>query len=144
MNRNTRFAICSVTLAGFLTIASAYAQDKPEVQAQKGAESWLALVDSGKYAESWDEASTLFKGQVTKEKWVEMLKPVRDPLGKVQSRKLSSAEYKKDPPNAPAGEYVTIQFAASFENLKSATETVALALDKDGRWRVAGYFIKPA
>jgi hypothetical protein len=53
------------------------------------------------------------------------LKSVRSPLGKVLSRKLKSATYMKDPPNAPAGDYVIIQYDTSFENKKDAVETVA-------------------
>jgi hypothetical protein len=45
-------------------------------------------------------------------------------------------------PGAPDGEYVVIQFATSFENKKSAIETVTPMLDSDGEWRVSGYFIK--
>jgi hypothetical protein len=48
--------ICSVTQG----------QQKPEELAQRSADAWLALVDSGKYAESWQEASQLFKAAVTK------------------------------------------------------------------------------
>jgi hypothetical protein len=43
---------------------------KPEDAAQKAAEAWLALVDAGKYGESWEEAATYFKGAVTKDQWV--------------------------------------------------------------------------
>jgi hypothetical protein len=35
-----------------------------------------------------------------------------------------------------------IQFDTSFKNKKSAIETVTAMLDKDGKWRVSGYFIK--
>jgi hypothetical protein len=42
----------------------------------------------------------------------------------------------------PDGEYVVIQFETSFENKKSAIETVTPMLDQDGKWRVSGYFIK--
>jgi hypothetical protein len=44
--------------------------------------------------------------------------------------------------SAPDGEYVVIQFEASFENKKSAIETVTPMLDKDGNWRVSGYYVK--
>jgi ribosomal protein S17E len=37
---------------------------------------------------------------------------------------------------------VVIQFDASFENKKSAIETVTPMLDKDGKWRVAGYYVE--
>jgi hypothetical protein len=124
--------------------ATTHAEQKPEDLAQKSAEAWLALTDSGKYAESWDQASSFFQSQVTKEKWVDMLQSKRDPLGALQSRKLGSASYKKNPPNLPEGEYVKLTYDASFEKLPSATETVAMILDKDGKWRATGYFIKPA
>jgi len=115
---------------------------KPEDLAQTSAQSWLALTDSGKYAESWQEASTAFKAAVTQTKWVDMVTPVRNPLGKLLSRKLKSATYMKNPPGAPDGEYVTIQYDTSFENKKEAIETVTPMLDKDGKWRVSGYYIK--
>jgi hypothetical protein len=34
------------------------------------------------------------------------------------------------------------QFETSFENKKSAVETVIPMMDGDGRWRVSSYFIK--
>ncbi len=118
------------------------AQQKPEDLAQKTAESWLALVDSGKYAESWDEAAQLFKAAVTKEQWLNALRGSRDPLGKMTARKLKSATYTKSLPGAPDGEYVVMQYESSYENKKSAVETITPMLDKDGKWRVSGYFIK--
>jgi len=122
--------------------ASTQAQQKPEDLAQKSAEAWLALTDSGKYAESWDEASQLFKNSVSQERWSGMVKAARGPLGKVQSRKLKSATYTKTLPGAPDGEYVVIQYDTSFANKASAVETITPLLDKDGKWRVSGYFIK--
>ena len=45
-------------------------------------------------------------------------------------------------PGAPDGEYVVIQYATTFENKKSAIETITPMLDGDGKWRVSGYYIK--
>jgi len=115
---------------------------KPEDLAQASAQAWLALTDAGKYAESWQEASTVFKAAVTQTKCVDMITPARTPLGKVLSRKLKSVTYMKDPPEAPAGEYVMIRYDTSFENKKEAVETITPMLDKDGKWRVSGYYIK--
>ena len=119
-----------------------HAQQKPEDLAQKSAEAWLALADAGKYAETWDEAAQLFKGAVTKDTWIVAVKGVRTPLGAVQSRKLKTATYTKTLPGAPDGEYVVIQYDTSFANKKSAVETITPMLDKDGKWRVSGYFVK--
>lgn len=115
---------------------------KPEDLAQTSAQAWLALTDSGKYPESWQEGSAYFKSAVSQAKWVEMVTPVRNPLGKVLSRKLKSATYTKTLPGAPDGEYVVLQYDTSFENKKEAVETIVPMLDKDAKWRVSGYFIK--
>ncbi len=132
-----------ILFALLLTICSALqAQQKPEQLAQQSSDAWLTLVDSGKYADSWQEASQLFKAAVTKEQWQGALQGVRGPLGKLLARKLKSATYTKSLPGAPDGEYVVIQYDTSFENKQSAVETITPMLDKDGKWRVSGYFIK--
>jgi hypothetical protein len=46
--------------------SSVQAQQKPEQLARQSADAWLALVDAGKYDESWEEAAQLFKAAVTK------------------------------------------------------------------------------
>lgn len=111
-------------------------------QAQIAAISWLALTDASKYGPSWDEAASLFKGAVTKANWENALKGVRTPLGSVKSRKLHAATFTRTIPGAPDGEYVTIQFDTQFENKAAAVETVTPMHEKDGSWRVSGYFIK--
>ena len=104
---------------------------------------WIYLVAGGKYSDScWKEATGYFKGAVKEERWQETAEGVRKPLGKVISRQVKSKSYHTSLPGAPDGEYVVIQFETSFENKKSAIETVTPMMDKDGKWRVSGYFIK--
>jgi hypothetical protein len=119
------------------------AQSESTAEAQKAAQSWLALVDDGKYGESWDEAASYFKAQLPKEKWEGMLNQVRAPLGKTQSRKLKGAKFTTALPRAPKGEYVVIQYEASFENAPSTVETITPMKQEDGSWRVSGYLIRP-
>ncbi len=118
------------------------ADETAEKEAVKASESWLSLVDEGKYSESWEEASQYFKVAVSKKQWRASLIAVRTPLGKVISRKLKSQQYSRSLPDAPDGEYVVIQYNTSFENKRSAVETITPMLDKDGIWRVSGYYIK--
>ena len=140
---NSSFYLALMVLTMLSAACSvASAQQKPEQLAQGSAESWLALVDFAKYADSWQEASSLFQAHVSKEQWQSMVQPVRDPLGKLLSRKLKSAQYTKTLPGAPDGNYVVIQYDSSFEHKQSAIETITPMLDKDGKWRVSGYFIK--
>ena len=42
-----------------------------------------------------------------------------------------------------AGDYVILRYDTSFENLKTATETVVPMKEKDGAWRVSGYLVRP-
>jgi hypothetical protein len=122
--------------------AGAQAQQKPEQLAQQSSDAWLALVDSGKYPDSWQEAAQLFRAAVTKEQWQSSMRASREPLGKMLSRKVTSATYSKTLPGAPDGEYVVIRYDSRFEHKQSAVETVTPMLDKDGKWRVSGYYIK--
>lgn len=131
-----------LALTAWPQTATSQATQRPEELAQKSAEAWLALTDGGKYSESWDEAAQYFKNAVTKERWLEAMRTTRAPLGNVQTRKLQSATYTRTLPGAPDGEYVVIKYDTSFERKKSAVETITPMLDKDGKWRVSGYFIK--
>lgn len=117
-------------------------ESEKEKAAVAGAEKWLSIVDEGKYGESWKEAAEYFRNAVKQEQWEQAIQAVRKPLGKLVSRKVKSTSYKTSLPGAPDGQYVVIEFETSFENKKSAIETVTPMMDKDGKWRVSGYFIK--
>ena len=86
----TLFALICVLLA-FAGVA--YPADEKEKAATDATTQWLALVDSGQYAESWFQASSFFRGATSKEQWKNALDAARAPLGKVESRQLKSATY---------------------------------------------------
>ena len=129
-----RKIVCFVAIGLILcsTTVMAARSDR-EKAAIASAEKWLKIVDKGKYSESWEESSEYFKQAV---------QAVREPLGKLISRKVKRAIYTTSLPGAPDGQYVVIQFSTSFENKKSGIETVTPRMDKDGMWRVSGYYIK--
>lgn len=110
--------------------------------AEDAARAWLALVDGGRYAESWADTAQLFQRAVPKEQWAQQAAAVRDPLGKLVKRELRSATPRSSLPGAPDGAYVVLQFETTFEHKQAAVETVTPARDPDGRWRVSGYFIR--
>ncbi|HNQ84930.1 MAG TPA: DUF4019 domain-containing protein [Deltaproteobacteria bacterium] len=112
-----------------------------EGKAVEAALQWLALVDKGDYAGSLKESADYFKGAIREEQWKQAMEGVRGPLGKALGRTLKTAEHRTSLPGAPDGDYVVIQFETSFENKGSAVETVTSMLEKDGTWRVAGYYI---
>jgi Protein of unknown function (DUF4019) len=118
------------------------AQPASNPAADKAAENWLALVDGGRYTESWKQAASLFREKVTAPQWEAAVRSAREPLGKLGTRNLVSAQFSRTLPGAPDGEYVVIRYETSFEHKKTAVETVTPMKDRDGTWRVAGYFIQ--
>ena len=127
----------------FLLGLTAHAADNTATnKAQDAAKTWLALVDAEKYGQSWDEAALLFRSAVMKVDWERVVRATRSSLGTLKSRTIKSATFTRSLPGAPDGEYVVIQFDAQFEHKASAVETVTPMRDRDGTWRVAGYYIK--
>ena len=110
--------------------------------AQKAATEWLVLIDAGRYGESWTAAASAFRQAVTQDKWQEAAKAARTLVGPLKSRALKQATPAKNPPGAPAGDYIVFQYASSFENNAAATETVSTVLYTDGTWRVVGYVVR--
>lgn len=110
----------------------------PAIQA---ANAWLALIDGQRYGESWEQSSQLFQDATPRLKWETTAQSVRGPLGAVQARKMHSATYTRTLPGAPPGEYVVIRYETHFVNRPFSTETVTPSREKDGTWKVSGYFI---
>ena len=135
------FTITCVSLI-FLNWLPAFANDAAEKRALKASDEWLKLSDSGRYSESWETAAEFFRNAISREQWNASLSAVRKPLGKVIKRTVKSKQYATSLPGAPDGEYVVIQYETSFEKKKSSIETVTPMLEKDGKWRVSGYYIK--
>ena len=134
--------ICLLIVFTASSSALAAIRLSPEDLAKVAVSEWLPSVDYGRYAESWERASSAFQTAVSKEEWEKMLHVSRDPLGKALSRTLKSATYTKTLPGAPDGEYVIVQYYTTFEHKKSAVETITPTLDKDDKWRVSGYYIR--
>ena len=124
-----------------LTVSAVAGSPEKENDAVISTEKWLGMVDAEKYSESWKEAAELFRNAVKQEQWKQSLQAARKPLGKLITRKIKTKTYKTSLPGAPDGEYVVIQFESSLEKKKSAVETVTPMLEKDGKWRVSGYYI---
>lgn len=136
--------IMRILAAAFVALAafSAAATDSDaSAQAQIAAQSWLRLTDSGQYGESWGDAASVFKAAITEPDWAKAVSNVRAPLGAVKTRQLKSATFARSLPGAPEGEYVVIRYETEFANKSGAIETVTPMRDKDGAWRVSGYYV---
>ena len=137
---NTRSIISLVILLGLVcNIGLVHAEDAPEKIAQKAAETWMPLWDSGKYDESYEQLAEHTKQMIPKRQWFVYWTAVRKPLGKLRSRKLVKAEYIKSLPGVPDQEGSTLRYESSFENQASVIETFGMMREKNGAWRVANY-----
>ena len=126
------------------TAAEAEALDEQAAVAKAvaTAEAWLALLDAESYETTWEEAASIFKNAVPKEEWIRSVKAVMEPLGPVEERTLEQSRYTTELRGAPDGQYVVLVYRTRFAYKKESLETVTPMLDKDGTWRVSGYYIK--
>jgi hypothetical protein len=125
--------------------ALAHAQEDTVRDASEAAERWLAEVDKGDIAASYDHLAIASKQMVTREQWSMSVKAARAPYGRVESRRMAAAFPTRHLPGAPEGDYVVIQYSTFFDKLADnvkVIETVIPMRDKDGFWRVSGYFVK--
>jgi hypothetical protein len=119
---------------------SAMAADESK-EAADAATNWVALIDAGRYQQSWQQAGELFRERVTQTQWASEAKSAREPFGSLQSRTMSAVRFASSLPGVPDGRYAIVQFHSQFAHKASAVETVTLMME-DGTWKAAGYFIK--
>jgi DNA-binding CsgD family transcriptional regulator len=102
----------------------------------RSARDWLAIVDAGRWAESWRATGDSFRSMNTVEAWTQASQQGRVPLGAMVSRADLSRESVPAPPHG----LEMVKFRTSFANRAGATET--LTLIREGQaWRVVGYWI---
>lgn len=136
-------------LASMLVLAAAcaapiaHAQQPDAVRdAVAAADRWLVPADAGDGFATWDQAASAFQAAVSRADWTAALRQVRQPLGAVASRRMVSSEFKRSLPGAPDGEYVVVRYDTQFEHKAHAVETVVPMRERDGSWKVSGYFVK--
>ncbi|PYO27532.1 MAG: hypothetical protein DMD73_08930 [Gemmatimonadetes bacterium] len=110
--------------------------------ADTAAHTWLALVDKGELAKSWDEGALVLQLGVTETKWEQLVRSARAPFEPFGARHQIMARYTTDPPNAPPGQYVLLQYQTDVSGGRHVVETVVPTLDGKRGWRVSGYFIR--
>jgi hypothetical protein len=143
MNIIRGFAIATfvAVLAG-CGIAAAADEEIDTSEAMAAADKWLYLVDVGRGRDAYAAAAESFRKGVEQTKWEVAADTVRNTLGGVVGRKLRTAHYTRTLPGAPEGEYLLIYFDTRFDKKALATELVTCEREKDGAWRVGGYWVK--
>ena len=138
-------SLALLALASLSGTAGAPAAPKPEAPAVPAAETatvqaahqWLALVDKGDWNGSWNATGQAFKSLNTSERWADVSRSVRTPLGAVVSRALIGEENVPAPPYG----YQVVKFRTSYANKAGAIETLSLVRE-GGEWRVVGCTIE--
>jgi hypothetical protein len=142
MNKFMKPIVMMIAAVGIAvaTLPKAADEEIDTVPATRAALAWLAIVDTGQYAKSWESTTEFFRSGVTETQWETMLAPARAKMGNFVARKAKYVQYVRDLPKAPPGDYVVIQYSSRFEN-GLFTETVTPMKQADGSWKVAGYYI---
>lgn len=104
-----------------------------DVAAEAAARRWLALLDQGRWADSYAATGRAFQTLNTAETWAAASERVRAPLGAALSRTLLGVEYLPAPPQG----YQVVKYRTRFATKPNAVETVTLDQDA-GIWRVVG------
>ena len=78
------------------------------------AEQFTALLDQGRYADTWSAAGNVATTHTIQTAWTGGLTAARKPLGAVASRKLRSETPTRTLPGVPDGDYDIVQFDTDF------------------------------
>ena len=109
--------------------------------AKAAAEQWLALIDAGKYKESWVQSCEWTRTNLEMAQWQDHLKFVRLPRGAPIIRNEKKSDHIMSTKGIPDQEGAYIQYGTFFEDGDFAMETVGLTLEVDGRWRPVTYVL---
>lgn len=110
---------------------------KPDAEVMDAARQWLALVDQGRWDDSYRVTGTSFRKMNTAQVWADASEKMRASLGAVISRTFLSEENLPAPPYG----YEVVKFRARYANKADAVETVTLERE-DGAWHVVGMIIE--
>jgi DNA-binding CsgD family transcriptional regulator len=101
--------------------------------AARAADAFLALIDEGRWAESYAVTGVAFRRLNSLAVWTDVSERVRPPLGAVLTRDLAGNEYVPAPPEG----YRLVKFRSTYANGTQQTESISLAWE-DGAWKVTG------
>ena len=129
------FAALTSLTGGGETLASAPTVSASETAVTDASRQWMALLDAGDWEQSYRATSKAFRSINTLEKWAEVSRQVRTPLGAMQSRALVTADYAPTPQG-----YWIVKFRTDYAGKPGAIETLSL-VNEDGGWKVTGIMI---
>ena len=133
-------ATCRISLVLTLVVCFGCAQPPDLTEPESAAITWLSKVDQGDFAAAWSEASSELRHKVSESDWIENLRAIRKPLGKIEHRSLDSLELLDSLPEVADGKFAMLYFSSAFENNAQTSEVIVLFQEQDGSWRTLGYY----
>jgi len=145
VSRKALLALSLILVATLTSVAQTVPDKvvKPDPQAIAAAAQWLAIVDSGRYAQSYWALTARIRagGQTGEQEWVSFLKARRAPLGRPISRALYRARFNTTIPVGPDGRYEFLDYKTKFQRKAQGLEIVTLTKET-GQWEMSGYHFK--
>jgi len=138
-----RRALLAALSAGTAAAAfPALAQDPQQSVARAATLSWLELADAGNGPGSYGAAAKRFRDAMSEEQWTAALRRARERFGPMKRRTFLVVRPPEPTNDTPTGEFLVVMFRTEFGLRDSATETLTLEREADGKWRVVGYLIR--
>jgi hypothetical protein len=110
--------------------------------ARLAAMEFLSDVDEGNVGDSWEYASEMMHGILTRAEWEKGVDDARSSIGELQKRELIGAAFSERLQSMPVGHYYTVYYASRFE-AGWYQEKVVLS-HNGGEWKLEGYWITPS
>jgi len=138
-----RALVCgALAVAALVAAAPVRAQDPRQFLVQGIARDWLALVDAGRYEDSWKAAGAKLRLSASPARWGEAVAKGRAPLGPLVKRTILQTQFTRTFPGVPEGDYAVVIFRVAYAKKDDGDETVTLEHEADGAWRVIGYVVR--
>jgi len=99
------------------------------------ATSWLNLIDTEHYAESWQQLGSKLKAKYNESTWPKALRPLLSQAGKNKKRSFRNVSYSDSQDTT-----VIVEFESSFANATMSKEVVMITQEQ-GQWKIISYSI---
>lgn len=103
---------------------------------------FLQQVDADRFVESWQLTAPATQEKIAQPDWVAQLEKLRALTGPLVQRSENKVVLSTPAEFSPEGDYIVITYDSTFRRKADASEIVTVMQEKDGDWRVAGYYIK--
>ncbi len=139
------YVIAFAAALGLLLVTAPPASASAENHIDEGlavSQSWVGMIDSGDYDNSYNIASGEMHDKVKQDRWDIILKALRSPWGPLVNRQQLSHIYKPNGYEGTEGEFLIVTYQTAFKKMDVVSEIVVLRWE-DGKWRGAGYNAAP-